>query len=191
MKLHHIRFLFTELQRPLGFDAPHDDELADFDTRFRLILRKHLTVLAWWSILNMIISILAMFLLRGVVYYFCMMSGVWGIINFAITIAIFNHTFYKKFKKGSSYERFKAQNHIERIMFLNIGIDTAYIFVGLWLREHSFICTEKYPALWLGFGWAIVFQGIFLLCQDIAFFMLHRRNFQKASPFLRQLLEGK
>jgi hypothetical protein len=24
MKLHHARFLFTELQRPIGFDAPHD-----------------------------------------------------------------------------------------------------------------------------------------------------------------------
>ncbi len=25
MKLHHARFLFTERQRPIGFDAPHDE----------------------------------------------------------------------------------------------------------------------------------------------------------------------
>ena len=24
MQLHHARFLFTELQRTIGFDAPHD-----------------------------------------------------------------------------------------------------------------------------------------------------------------------
>lgn len=191
MKLHHARFLFTELQRPIGFDAPHDDELSDFDVRFRLILHKHITILAWWSIVNFIGSFVALLILRGSAYYFWMMSGIWGIINFAVAIGVFNHTFYRKFKQGSSYERFMVQSHAERIMFLNIGIDAAYLFVGLWLREHSFICDITYPEMWLGFGWAIVMQGLFLIIQDITFFRLHRRNFLKAQPFLAKLLENK
>lgn len=77
------------------------------------------------------------------------------------------------------------------MMFLNIGIDAAYIFVGFWLRKHSFICNISYSDMWLGFGWAIIVQGLFLLIQDITFFRLHRRNFRKAQPFLEALLKNK
>jgi hypothetical protein len=191
LKLHHARFLFTELQRPIGFDGAHDDELRDFDVRFRIILHKHITILGWWSILNIAGGLVALWLLEGTLYYFWMMSCIWGLINFAITIAVFNHTFYKKFHKESSYERFVAQNHIERVLFLNIGIDSAYVFVGFWLREHSFVHQVANPELWLGFGWAVVVQGVFLFFQDTIFFRLHRRNFRKAQPFLEQLLAGK
>ena len=68
MKLHDVRFLFTEIQRPIGFDLPHEDKLSDFDNRFQLILRKHLTILAWWSILNCVegfIAILILFTVLG------------------------------------------------------------------------------------------------------------------------------
>lgn len=114
------------------------------------------------------------------------MGLVWGLINFAISMAIFNHTFYKKFHRGNSFERFEAQRHVEKIMFLNIGIDTAYIFAGLLLREHSFVSSVAHTDLWLGFGWAVIVQGIFLLVQDI---QVHRRNFRKAQPFLEHLLD--
>jgi len=76
------------------------------------------------------------------------------------------------------------------MLFLNIGIDTAYIFTGCWVREHSFACDVAHPELWLGFGWAVIVQGIFLLGQDIVFFRLHRRNFRKARPLLEKLLAG-
>jgi hypothetical protein len=180
--LHHVRFLFTELQRLVGFDLPHDDEFSDFDNRFRLILLQHFTIFACWSILNWVIGLIAMFILRGRAYYFSMMSGSWGVINFAIAIAFFYHTLYRKSRKGSYQERLAVQKHVEQMMFLNSGIDVAYIFVGFRLREYGFIREASYPDLWLGFGWAIVMQGIFLLVQDIMFLCLYRRNFRKAQP---------
>ncbi len=73
LKWHHFRFLFTELQRPLDLEITHD-ELEDFDVRFRLILRKHLVILAWWSILNIAGGALALFFLKGTAYYFWMMG---------------------------------------------------------------------------------------------------------------------
>ncbi|NUO00543.1 MAG: hypothetical protein HUU01_08005 [Saprospiraceae bacterium] len=187
LKLQHARFLFTELQRPLHLDEKHD-ELSDFDLRFRLILRKHLTVLGWWSILNILGSVAALMWFSGTTYYFFMMGLVWGGINFAVAIGVFNHTFYRKFRKGDSFERFEAQRHVEKLLFLNIGVDSAYLFAGLLLREHSFVEGVKDPELWLGFGWSVVVQGLFLLVQDIAFYRLHRRNFRKAQPFLEVLL---
>jgi hypothetical protein len=190
MKLQDIRFLFTEHQRPIGFDLPHDDGLSGFDNRFRLILRKHLTILAWWSILNGAGGLIALFILRGCDYYFWMMNGVWGVINFAVAIVFFFHTLYRKSRKDSAYKRLAVHSHVEKMMFLNIGLNAAYVFVGFWLREHSFICPTSYPNLWLGFGWAIVMQGLFLLIQDITILCLHRRNFRNAQPFFDTLLEN-
>jgi hypothetical protein len=181
-----VHFLFTELQRPIGFDLPKDDELSDFDNRFRIILRKHLTLFVWWSILNSVGGLIALFILKGSAYHFWMMTGIWGVINFAFAIAFFYHTLYRKFRKGSAYERLVIQSHVEQMMFLNSGIDVAYVFVGFCLREHSFICDISYPELWLGFGWAIVMQGLFLLVQDIIFLRLHRRNFRKAQPLFEE-----
>lgn len=181
MELHHVR--------PIGFDLPNDDELSDFDNCFQFILRKHLTVFVCWSILNCVGGVIALCILKGSAYYFWIMSGIWGVINFAIAIAFFYHTLYRKHPKSSAYKRLMVQSHVEQMMFLNNGIDVAYVFVGFCLREHSFICDISYPDLWLGFGWAIVMQGLFLLVQDIMFLYLHRRNFRKAQPSLEKLLE--
>jgi hypothetical protein len=173
---------------PIGLDLPYDDELLNFENRFRIILRKHLTVLAFWSILNSVGGLIALFIIKGSTHYFWMMSGIWGVINFTFAIGFFYHTLYRKLPKGSSYEHLKVQYHVERMMFLNSGIDVASIFVGFGLREHSFVCDVSYPDLWLGFGWAIVIQGLFLLVQDLIFLCLYRRNFRKAQPFLETLL---
>jgi hypothetical protein len=189
LKWHHFRFLFTELQRPLHLDITHD-ELADFDQRFRLILRKHLVILGWWSLLNIAGGVIAVFFLTGTAYYFWMMGIIWGLINFIIVMAILDHTFYRKFRRGA-FERFESQRHVEKLMFLNIGIDSAYVFVGLFLREHSFACGVTNADLWLGFGWSVIIQGLFLLVQDILVYRLHRKNFKKAQPFLEKMLENK
>jgi hypothetical protein len=180
MTLHNMRSLFTERQSPIGFDVPPNDELSDFDNHFRLILRKYFTILTSWSILNGVGGLIGLFILRGGTYYFSMMNGVWGVINFAVAVAFFYHTLYRKLRKGSFYECLVVQNHVEKMLFLNIGIDAVYIFVGFWLREHSFICNLSYTDLWLGFGCAIVMQGLFLMVQDIIFLCLYRRNFSKA-----------
>lgn len=182
VKWRHFRFLFTELQRPLDLDITHD-ELADFDQRFRLILRKHLVILGWWSLLNIAGGMVALIFLTGTVYYFWMMGMIWGLINFIIVMVILDHTFYRKFRRGA-FERFESQRHVEKLMFLNIGIDSAYVFVGLFLREHSFACGVTYADMWLGFGCSVIIQGLFLLIQDILVYRLHRKNFKKAQPFL-------
>ena len=180
MKLYDVCFFFTEFQCPTGFDLLNTDKLNTFDNRFQLILRQHLTVFALWSILNCAGDLIGAFILKGNAYYFLMMSGIWGIVNFIVAIGFFYHTIYRKTPKNTIYERLVVQNHVEKMMFLNIGLDVAYVFIGFLLREHSFICNISYTNLWLGFGWAVVMQGLFLLIQDISFLYLYRRNFQNS-----------
>jgi hypothetical protein len=122
-KWHHFRFLFTELQRPLGLDITHD-ELADFDLRFRLILRKHLVILDRWSLLNIAGGIFALLFLKGTAYYFWMTGIIWGLINFIIVMAILDHTFYRKFRRGA-FERFETQRRLLDILTLDTRHDPA------------------------------------------------------------------
>lgn len=146
-----LRNLWLKIGKPIGFDAPTNNELADYDRRFFRILHKHFSLLGLWSIVCLLGSIGGLIWLgSGQLCYFLMMSFVWGTINFAIMLGI---------------------------------------FVGCWLREHSFRCGMEYAELWAGFGWAIIVQGIFLMVQDSCFTRLHHRNFIKARPYLQELLK--
>lgn len=187
MKLHHTRYLISAFTTPLRLNEPFD-EIVDFDRRFRGILRRHLAILAWWSILNILFGLLALLFLHGQLYYFAMMNMVWGLINLLVAMLIFYHAVFRHFQKGNAFERFEAQRHVEKILLLNIGLDFAYCFIGLLLREHGLIDGIKLPGLWCGFGWAVIVQGIFLFSQDVWVYRLHAANFEKAAPFLREVI---
>jgi hypothetical protein len=127
-------------------------------------------------------------ILKGSSYYFCMMSCVWGAINFFVAFVFFNHTLYQKPGKVNYNERLSIQRHAQRMMLLNIAIDVAYIIAGFELGKYSFIGNIVYPDLWLGFGWAIVIQGLFLLIQDIVFLGLYRDNYHNEKRFFEKLM---
>lgn len=190
MKLSHTRYLISAFTTPLHLNEPFD-EISDFDYRFRGILRRHLAILAWWSILNIFFGLIALFFLYNQLYYFAMMSMVWGVINLMIAMQIFYHAVFKHFQKGNAFERFEAQRHVEKVLLLNIGLDFAYCFIGLLLREHGLITGEAHPELWWGFGWAVVVQGVFLFSQDVWVYRLHMANFIKAAPFLQEVILDK
>lgn len=188
MKLRHTRYLFSAFTTPLRLNEPFD-EIVDFDHRFRGILRRHLAILAWWSILNILFGLVAVLFLHGQLYYFATMSMVWGVINLLIAMMIFYHTVFRRFQKGNAFERFEAQRHVEKMLLLNIGLDFAYCFIGLLLREHGKVTGIMQPELWRGFGWAVVAQGVFLFSQDAWVYRLYAANFEKAAPFLRAVIK--
>ena len=187
MKLRHTRYLISAFTTPLHLNEPFD-EIVDFDHRFRGILRRHLAILAWWSILNILFGLSALLFLHGQLYYFAMMNMVWGWINLMIAMLVFYHAVFRKFKKGNTFERFEAQRHVEKLLLLNIGLDFAYCFMGLLLREHGLIAGIALPAIWIGFGWAVIVQGVFLFSQDVLVYRLHAANFAKAAPFLLKVI---
>lgn len=183
----HYRLFWQAFTEKLDLDEVVD-ELADFDRRHRLILRRHVAVLGWWSLLNILIGGPVFVAASGFWFYFAEMSITWGIINFAVTMWIMDHAMFRKFRRGDSFERFEVQRHGERLILFNIGLDLAYIFAGLFLQAHQ-CCPGNAPVgLWAGLGWAVVFQGVFLFGLDNLFFRVHARNFRKARPFLEQLL---
>lgn len=188
MKIVTWQFFFKALATDLPLDEIVD-EVRDFDERFTIILRKHLAVLGWWCFINLIVGILGLFYFKEALWYFQLMNMTWAFINFAIVLWIFDHIFYVRFIEGNTFQRFEVQRHVEKMLLLNIGLDIAYIFAGLYLLTLGRIPDISHAALWTGFGWSVILQGVFLFCHDNFFHFLHRRNFKRCRPFLEDVLE--
>ncbi|MBU6340261.1 MAG: hypothetical protein KGS48_02095 [Bacteroidetes bacterium] len=182
-----LKQFWTEWRKPIDWLSP-DDELADFDRRFMRILHRHLVFLGWWSVLCLLGSAFALCLITGFWYYFLMMNCVWGAINFGITLMLVHHALFKKFRPGDTFERFQIQRHVQQFMYLNIGIDVAYLFAGFWIYSLQTCAAHPIQALWAGFGAAIVLQAVYLGAQDIWVTSLHEKNFRQAEPYLRQIV---
>lgn len=163
------------------------DEVRDFDHRFKLILRKHTSIYTIWSLLSILGGIIGMFLLEGKWWYFSTMNLAWGAINYLLVLHLYNHTFFLRFMKGNVFDRFEVHWHVENMLWLNIGLDTAYIFAGLFLWALGINPAIGDSPMWLGFGISVIIQGAFLFGMDNIVRILHRRNLRKCQPFL----EGK
>lgn len=182
-----LRAFITELFVDLPLDEIVD-ELTDFDERFQIILRKHIAVLGWWSLVNVLAGIAGMVLAEGLWKYFFMMNAAWGFINAGVTHIFIRHTFFRKFRQGNILQRFEVQRHAEKVLLLNIGLDLAYITTGLYLKALGLGCNALYADLWFGFGWSVILQGIYLFVQDNIFHYLHYLNIKKAKPFMMGLM---
>lgn len=189
MKIVTWQFFFKALAKDLPIDEIVD-EVRDFDERFGIILRKHLALLGWWCFINLIVGLFGLFYFKEALWYFQLMNMSWAFINFVIVSWIFDHIFYVRFIEGNTFQRFEVQRHVEKMLLLNIGLDTAYIFAGLYLLTLGRVPDITHPKLWTGFGWSVILQGAFLFFHDNYFHLLHRRNFKKCRPFLKDVMES-
>ncbi len=188
MKPISLRFFFWALSKRIPL-REIVDELRDFDERFILILHKHVGVLGWWCFVNAIAGLPVLFIVKGFWWYFMLMSLSWAAINFAVVLRMYEHTIMGRFTKGNVYKRFEVQRHVEKMLLFNVGLDTAYVFAGLYLHTLSRVPGIGYPELWAGFGWSVIIQGAFLLVHDNIFHWMHLVNFRKCKPFLENLIE--
>ena len=118
-----------------------------------------------------------------------LMNMCWAVINFTIVLWVFDHQFLRRFLAGNVFQRFEVQRHVEKMLLFNIGLDLAYIFAGLWLKSMGTAAGVSHPELWLGFGWSVIVQGVFLFVHDNVFHFLHFLNFRKCKPFLEEVME--
>lgn len=185
MKIVPIRFFWDQLLKDLPIDEIVD-EVRDFDARFVLILNKHLAVLAWWCFLHLLIGLPMVFASSEIWQYFALMNISWALINLWVVFKLYDHIYHRRFRKSNVYRRFQIQQHVEKMLALNIGLDISYCAIGLYLSTWA----ESGPeGLWLGFGYAVLLQGAYLLIHDTSFLILHHRNYRKCRPFLEDIIE--
>jgi hypothetical protein len=85
-------------------------------------------------------------------------------------------------------ENLSAQEAIEKLYVLNLGLDLVYITGGFYLRERG-NNQEKQNSRdqFKGYGTSIVIQGGFLLLMDAVMISLHHKNTVRLNDKIRRL----
>lgn len=139
--------------------------LATFNLRQNEILKIGMIVLGAWALLNILIGSLKLMKATRNKRYFFQMNIYWNIVNIVIASVALYSLLTKEPAILNLSESINLHGWYKKILYLNIGLDVAYMFLGQWLKERS-KSSPKTEQL-LGWGQSIVLQGFFLLVLDI------------------------
>jgi hypothetical protein len=128
--------------------------------------RTHLARLLVWA-LGSILSgtlLLALVALRSaagplpLLRHFAVQTAAWGAINLAIVLWA---------QRGLKLRDYAGARSLDRILWLNLGLDVGYIGVGVTLAVTGWVLGRRLGAVGAGIG--IVVQGTVLFVLDLAF----------------------
>ena len=133
------------------------------DTLLRAEQRHLLQLLIWAGLSVIAATILGVVLARArsrspLLEHFAMQSAVWGAVIGAVA-AVELHSAALRDLSGAA--------RLERIVWLNVGLDTGYVAVGAMLALSAWLLARKMSAV--GAGLAIVVQGLALLVMHLQF----------------------
>lgn len=139
--------------------------LATFNLRQNEVLKIGMIVLGVWALLNIIIGSFKLMKATRNKRFFFQMNIYWNIVNMVIASVALYSLLTQIPASLDLAESIKQHDWYKKILYLNIGLDVAYLFIGIWLQERSKL-SPKIEQL-KGWGQSIVLQGFFLLVLDI------------------------
>ncbi|MBC5774304.1 hypothetical protein H8S95_09550 [Pontibacter sp. KCTC 32443] len=139
--------------------------LATFNLRQNEIMRIGMIVLGSWALLNIIIGSFKLMKATRNKRFFFQMNIYWNIVNMIIASVALYSLLTQTPATQNLTESIIQHDWYKKILYLNIGLDVAYLFIGIWLQERSKL-SPKIEQL-KGWGQSIVLQGFFLLVLDI------------------------
>ncbi len=147
----------------------------DLDTylkKERKLEKRSMIALTSWGGINLVSGAIGWRTNTGESSYFHQMNASWGLINAGIgTAALLIQS-----KKPSSIQTALEFSHkTEKILYLNTGLDVAYVTAGFLFKSASKNNPEN-AMRFQGFGNSLLMQGGFLLLFDITQLILHTRH---------------
>jgi hypothetical protein len=133
------------------------------DTLFRAE-QQHLLRLLLWSGLSIIAATIVVVLLAGrrihspLLRQFAIQMGLWGTVFGAIGAVRW---------AGLHVRDLSSAARLERLVWLNVGLDAGYVFAGLTLAASAWVLARRPGPVGAGVG--IVVQGLALLVIDLQF----------------------
>ncbi len=124
-------------------------------------------ILGSWALLNIVFGLWVGFIKPGQHASFFQMNVYWNLVNLFLALM----GIWQSRSSGldlSLWQTWQEQSYLEKLLLLNIGLDTMYIIAGLLLKEKGKQNNRK-SQVWSGFGNALILQGAFLLLFDIGF----------------------
>jgi hypothetical protein len=127
--------------------------------------RAHLARLLVWAVGSILSGtlLLAVAALRGgagpapLLRHFAIQTAAWGAINLAIVLWA---------QRGLKLRDYAGARSLDRILWLNLGLDVGYIGVGVTLAVAGWLLGRRLGAVGAGVG--IVVQGAALFVLDLA-----------------------
>lgn len=130
------------------------------------MLETGMLVLGGWAILNILISSYQLTKATRNRRYFYQMNLYWNIVNLVIAALALYSILTKDATAQTLAESVQLHSWYKKILYLNVGLDVAYVFLGIYLKERS-RNTPRYEKL-QGWGQSVLLQGTFLFFLDLA-----------------------
>ncbi len=159
-----------------------------FDQRMKQLKTSQGKALAIWAGINLITGSVLIFMTEQWFYYFHAMNASWGLVNAGVAAYVYFHHNRVFNQPQTLLEQVSRQRHAENMLFLNIGLDVAFVVSGIALYQRGLATEDTYSELWQGFGISVIMQGVFLLVQDLTFLYLHAKNRLRIYPIWRKSL---
>ena len=124
---------------------------------------------------------------NGEAKYFWRMNAYWNFFNLGLAGINLLQTHKMFARKYSFTENYKAQQTMEKIYAINLGLDAAYITAAVLLRSKGKIATGKSKDQLKGYGSSIILQGALLGAMDLVMINLHHKNTRRMNDKLNNL----
>ncbi len=155
----------------LGLTASaQSNALQAFNQQQSASLKVGMLVLGGWAIINILVGSFKLTKATRSRKFFFQMNLYWNIVNLVIAAAALYSIFSKDPASASLLQSLKLHVWYKKVLYLNVGLDIAYMLLGAYLQERSrnSAKTEQLQ----GWGQAIVLQGVFLFLLDLVLVIL-------------------
>ncbi|GAB3194010.1 signal transduction histidine kinase [Pontibacter aydingkolensis] len=143
-----------------------ENTLATFNLKQESILRVGMLVLGGWAVLNILLASFKLTTTTRARRYFYQMNLYWNVVNLVIAGIALHHIISSDGEAMALAESIRQHDWYKKILYLNIGLDVAYIALGAYLQQRAKTSLMK-PEQLMGWGQAVVLQGFFLLLLDV------------------------
>lgn len=156
----------------LGLTATaQSNTLQAFNQQQAATLKTGMLVLAGWAILNILAGSFKLTKATRSRKFYFQMNLYWNIVNLVVAAAALYSIFSRDPATASLLQSLKLHVWYKKILYLNVGLDVAYIVMGAYLKERSRNSSPKTEQL-QGWGQALVLQGLFLFLLDLVLVVL-------------------
>ncbi|WP_162055513.1 DUF6992 family protein [Pontibacter pamirensis] len=155
----------------IGFTAnAQSDTLQAFNQQQADTLKTGMLILGGWAILNILVGGFKLTKATRSRKFFFQMNLYWNIVNLIIAGAALYHIISGDPATQPLLESLKQHIWYKKVLYLNVGLDVAYLAMGAYLQERSRNSpkTEQMQ----GWGQAVVLQGLFLFLLDLVLVVL-------------------
>ena len=162
-------FCFSQEQNTL------EEDIINIQSRQKNMGKISMISLNSWAVANIGYGSIATFNSTGEAKYFHQMNAIWNVVNLGIGIPGIIGA-YKKQQPKSLLELNEYQHKLEKVYFINAGLDVAYIAAGGALRLAGANKNTDVRHRLQGYGNSLLMQGGYLLIHDIAMILLYKTN---------------